>query len=146
MKNSAFIFFTLIASTLLTFVDCSFAKLFSKLTGPRKYLVNSLAITTVGAFSVLPSIAVAGNTLSSGEQTAVDNIIRVQLSLRYIDDDINNGSKDAAQVVASVKTLIKNYNFKENIAKTVQLLPNGKKTEGKEHGQTAIEDLANIYE
>ena len=139
------IFSAFVAFCFFATIHGSLNKFCSKLK-PRNGLARYIAITTAGAFSILQSSVLPANALSFSEQSAIDNIIRVQLSLKYIDDDINNGSKDADQVVSAVKTLIKNYNFKENVAKTIQLLPNGKKNEGKEHGQAAIEDLANIYE
>eukprot|EP01031_Cornospumella_fuschlensis_P029411 gene29411-35501_t len=89
--------------------------------------------------------AIAAESLSSSERSAIENIERVIYSLKYMEDDIATKS-DPDSVVTQAKFLLKNYRLKENLQTCLNIVPSSQRSEAKEHGQNAVEDLSQIYE
>ena len=72
---------------------------------------------------------------------AVEQILRVQNSLRYVDDSINTEGNPSA-VVRQVDLLLVNYKVKDNLRVSLDLIPDkAKREEARQHGIAAIEDL-----
>lgn len=78
--------------------------------------------------------------------SAVDNIERVNYSLKYILDDIESGS-NPKQIISQVKTLMRNYKLRENIQLAVPLITDSNSQRlGKQLGTEAYEYLSQIFE
>jgi len=83
---------------------------------------------------------------STTELESANQLARVMYSLDYISDDIDKGVT-SQQVITQIKTLLGNYNLKDNIRKTVALVPSGPNREkAYEKGVSAIEDLSAVFE
>jgi len=86
------------------------------------------------------------SSISTVELESANQLARVMYSLDYISDDIDKGIT-SQQVITQIKTLLGNYNLKDNIRKTVALVPSGPSREkAYEKGVSAIEDLSSIFE
>jgi len=77
---------------------------------------------------------------------ALEQIMRVQRSLAYIDDTINNEGNPTA-VVSQINLLLKNYKMKENVMNSLTLIADGaRREEARTHGVAAIDDLQVVTE
>lgn len=96
------------------------------------FLLNSLEYSELASPKILSSI---------------ENIIRVYKSLKYIQEDIESKG-DSKSVIAQIKVLLKNYNLKENIINSLEVVSKDKaiRNEAKFHGTSAVEDLSQVYE
>lgn len=81
------------------------------------------------------------------DTNCLKNVIRVQTSLQYVEKDIEQIA-EMPKIIANIKALQRNYKLDENIMKTLNLVPtlNSARSDAREHGRAAIEDLAQIYE
>jgi hypothetical protein len=96
---------------------------------------------------LLSSIENANVAPSQKVVNAVENIVRVYKSLKYIEEDIENKG-DAMTVISEIKALLKNYNLKENVLVSLDLVSKQKevRNEAKYHGTSAVEDLTQVFE
>jgi hypothetical protein len=102
-----------------------------------------LGLSIVGS----PMTATAGQPKDfTKELRSIENIARVKYSLKYVDEDINKGSVEVANIVAQIKALLNNYKLKENVNSSLKVVAKDKREEARQHGVQAVEDLAIIYE
>ena len=104
-------------------------------------MVISLSLLSSG----LPLDARAADAVDPQQQLAVEQIMRVQKSLRYIDEAIEKEGNPSA-VVQQINLLLKNYKVKENLQTSLPLVPQARREEARTHGITAIEDLQIVSE
>lgn len=77
---------------------------------------------------------------------ALEQIMRVQRSLKYIDDTINSEGNPTA-VVSQINLLLKNYKMKDNVVRALPLITDGtRREEARTHGVAAIDDLQVVTE
>ena len=101
--------------------------------------------------SILTSLPIFIQSSFATSESSLDslrNVLRVQYSLNYIEDDIEKIA-NMPKIITSIKSLQNNYKLQENIIKCVDLIPSNNeklKTEARSHGKAAIEDLTLIYE
>ena len=112
-------------------------------------LKHTLATSFVGLALLGPSVppAVLAADVNPSQLRAVEQILRVQKSLKYIDESIEKEGSPAG-VVQQINLLLKNYKLKENLQTSLPLIAGGDKRreEARIHGQTAIEDLVIVSE
>lgn len=82
---------------------------------------------------------------SSIELESAYQISRVMYSLDYVYDDINKGIS-ASEVTTQIKSLLSNYKLRDNIRKTLALIPTAKRDDAYNRGVAAIEDLSAAFE
>ena len=113
------------------------------MTHPIKFNAAFPLLRRVGGGIVAAALAVPVLAYDAEPQQirAVEQILRVQSSLRYVDDSINTEGNPSA-VVRQVDLLLDNYKVKDNLRVSLELIPdNAKREEARQHGITAIEDL-----
>lgn len=117
-------------------------------------LINQVSVMRVESIPLKPlfplllgSIESANVAPSQKVVNAVENIVRVYKSLKYIEEDIENKG-DAMTVLSEIKALLKNYNLKENVLISLDLVSKQKevRNEAKYHGTSAVEDLTQVFE
>lgn len=108
--------------------------------------LRRISASLVGA-SLLSSSPVLAEVspVDAQQQRAVEQIMRVQKSLKYIDDSIEKEGNPSA-VVQQINLLLKNYKLKENLATSLNLIPQARREEARTHGTTALEDLQIVSE
>ena len=85
------------------------------------------------------------STTNNPAVRALESVERVADSLKFIEQDINNGG-DAKSVVKQVKFLVQNYRLRDSVIASLPLARESQRKEAREHGISALEDLASIYE
>ena len=106
------------------------------------FLLSPTIGPSVPYHNPIRALAIDGSSLDT---SSIENIFRVKSSLKYIEEDIQNG-KDGLSVVSSVKTLLNNYRLKDNISKSINFVTSSKREMAITAGKAALEDLTSIYE
>jgi hypothetical protein len=106
------------------------------------------SIKSIGAYSAIifginqaPAFAAADDATSA----AIANVLRVQYSLKNVDETIEGGS-DVNLVLSQIQSLMKNYKLRDNLQIALNAVPDNKKAEAREHSRTVIEDLSLVSE
>lgn len=120
----------------------------NRLTSPASF--SGSAKRFIASAAIISSFhapgAVIASDYSATQINAVDQIIRVQRSLSYIDETINKEGNPAA-VVSQINLLLKNYKLKDNLRLSLDLIESSSKREdARVHGLSAIEDLQIVSE
>ena len=110
-------------------------------------LVKSVSASVLVGATLLSPFAVRAEVspVDAQQQRAVEQILRVQKSLKYIDDSIEKEGNPSA-VVQQINLLLRNYKLKENLVTSLELVPKARREEARTHGITAIEDLQIVSE
>ena len=112
------------------------------------YQVSTFSMPTTATFRpttfITKSLAGA-EELNSASISALENILRVSGSLKYILSDIDNGS-DYKSIFSQVKLLLVNYKLRDNIQVAVATLPSQSRSQGQQFGNDAYEYLIQISE
>lgn len=107
----------------------------------RSAVAGSLFFLSSNSINV--NVANAGG-ISSENIKAVEVVIRVTNSLKYIEEDIANKG-DPKDVLKQIKFLVNNYKLKDNVALALSTVVTNK-VDAKLHGTNAVEDLAQVFE
>ena len=108
----------------------------------RKVAATSFATGVLLGSNLSPSYAIADEK----QIEALKQVERVKVSLKYIQSDLEKAS-DVKPFIPQIKLLLKNYKFKENLQKGVNLAEKGQKREdAKLHANNAVDDLVLITE
>jgi hypothetical protein len=100
----------------------------------------SLAVSLGFFLAPIPALADVASARSGLEQ-----VYRVRLSLNYVNQDIERGS-GVGDIIKQIKLLLTNYQLKDNIRKSMELIPKPQREDARTHGIAAFEDLSTIFE
>ena len=104
----------------------------------------SLSLAPLGSHLALSVLGTA--LLTNGpDLSALEQVVRVRLSLDSVTETINGGS-DSRQVVAQVRGLLNNYRLRDNSLAAAALVSGGRAEEARTHASAAVEDLALVSE
>lgn len=76
---------------------------------------------------------------------ALENVERVELSLKFVQQDIEKGG-DPSTITNEIKALLNNYRLRDNIELSAQLVSEGNREKAIRLGKDAFEDLSQILE
>jgi hypothetical protein len=112
----------------------------------RHGLVPSVASCGVIGSLLLGPVPSLALDADPAQVRAIEQIMRVQGSLRYVEDDINTKG-DPSSVVSQINLLVRNYQLKDNVRISLGLIADSaKREEARTHGVAAIDDLQIVSE
>ena len=92
------------------------------------------------------STAVLAQDADPAAVNALEQVLRVQKSLKFVDETINNEGNPSS-VVSQINLLLRNYKLKDNVRLSLSLIADGtRREEARTHGVAAIEDLQLVSE
>lgn len=103
---------------------------------------TSILAFGLSSLSPMPTLA---DTDTSNALTAYNKIQQVESSIKYIQQDIENGG-DATAIIKEVKILLNNFKLRENVATSLPLVPSNNRDKASALGKEAYEDLVQITE
>jgi hypothetical protein len=100
----------------------------------------------VAALTLSGPVAPALAEVDASSVRALEQVMRVQGSLKYVDETVNVEGNPRA-VVQQINLLLSNYKLKDNVRLSLPLIADsGRREEARTHGVAAVEDLQLVSE